>query len=220
MPPKLTLRFYDGAIVAARKVGRRWSEYFVDAGAVRQVLAGAPTSSGLLGPNTLATGLREGVAFTVALIAPRRVLVAIGTKTTHEFAFVTPPIVWAGWGEQYRIFALHTSDLAKGWPTSDRITLYHAPFANTYASGAICWGSGRRPGVASPATMEAGFTIYAEDSFFIASAMSAPSAKYGGDLDKLYAALRGLKVYPSADLTPQGKQLSDVLSAEVFSDSL
>ncbi|MBX0330034.1 prokaryotic E2 ligase family D protein [Oscillochloris sp. ZM17-4] len=218
--PMLTLRFYrGGAVVAARRIGRRWSEYFVDAGAVRQVLAGTPTSTGLLDPHTLAIGMRGGLAFTVALIPPRKVKVATKGSEARDWAFTTPPIVWAGWGERYRIYALHSRDLARGWPRSGDAMLYHAPFANTYQSGSICWGSGRRPGPAEVGTMEAGFRIYAEDSFFIERATSTPSRQFGGDLIKLYASLTGRRAYPCDDLVPQGKRLSAVIRGEVFGDS-
>jgi hypothetical protein len=205
-----------------RRVGRRWSEYVVDAEAVRQVLAGTPVTSGLLAPNTLATGYLDGQPFYVTLIAPRKVKVATagGRAEAREWVFVTPPIVWAGWQDRYRIFALHQKDLVKGWPKHAGIPLYLAPFANTYNSGDICWGTGTRPGSAELLAMDKAFTVYAEESYFINQAGSSPSKQFGGEITRLYATLGGRKAYPCDDLKTQGKTLAYVLSGDAFRVSL
>ena len=215
--PLLALKFYAEAIVMARRVGRRWSEYVVDEAAVRQVLAGTPVSSGLLAPHTLATGVMDGLPFFVTLVPPRRV--AVGTRSgawDRVHTWVTPPLVWAGWHQQYRVYALHRTNLRRGWPTSATIPLYLAPFANTYQSGDICWGTGPRPGPADLSTMAASFGLYAEESFFLETASAAPSRAFRGDIPALYDSLRGRRVYPCDDLVAQGKTLAHVISGDAF----
>lgn len=216
LEPKFALKFFDGVIVAMRKVGRRWSEYVVDPAAVRQVLAATPVSSGLLRKNIIAVGHLDGHPFFVTLIAPRKVRVGTSGSTQRDWVFTTPPIVWGGWKNVYRVYALHRRDVRGGWPRSDTIPLYLAPFANTYRSGDICWGSGLRPGMAQIDRMDAAFITYAEGSFFIESATASPSKEFGSSIPRLYESLRGLRHYPCDDLVPQGKSLAHLLSGDAF----
>ena len=124
--PLAQLTIYERLVLLARRDSRgTWRQYPVDAQAVAQALSGQPMTSGLLPANTLAAGAVHGRPFLATYIPA-------GTYTLkterRDYAIPMPPLVWAGCGDDYRVFALGAEGAT--FPTVGSQLLYAAPMPN------------------------------------------------------------------------------------------
>lgn len=191
----------SSTVVLTRRVNGAWRSYPVAPEGVAQALAGLPLFSGLLPPDTLGWGMAHGEAFYVRYLPPRPVDLAVELSGSRRiFRFQTPPLVWAGRGTDYLLWALAVPER----PTRDDVLLYRAPFPNSYESGAICWGSADRPPVAAAETMEAALGCFMGSNFSM-HVDNEKSRKYPATVVALWKELKPETPYPLDDLVPAGR---------------
>ncbi|HEU4328830.1 MAG TPA: hypothetical protein VFS21_37180 [Roseiflexaceae bacterium] len=208
-PPRAQICVYDSVVILTRRDPRGfYRSHPIDPAQLAQVLGQLPVSTGLLPSGTLATGMRDGKQFYVQYIAPRAVrlpVVTLGERRMCEIQ--TPPLVWAGCGKDYRIWALRTAEVLR---TADLLCV--APFPNTYESGRICWGSAKIL-EASASTMPEQLKIFLEGSDFNLHMVGGKSAAYSANIVERYADLSAETPYPLDDLVNAGRRtLGDALN--------
>lgn len=205
--PLMQISVYEQATLITRRKGPRWTQYPVAPEALAQVLSRTPSASGLLPANTLGVGRVHGQEFYVVYIPP-------ATRTLRlerqEFTIPLPPLVWAGCGADYRIWALDS----RGRPERTDVPLMVAPFPNCYKHGGVCWGSADGRPEASGRTLMKVLKLFLEDSYFNLHIVDHKSVAYPAsvvarwqDLVKTQA-----KKYPLDDLMPAEAHLSWLLA--------
>jgi PRTRC genetic system protein B len=204
--PLAQVTIYDDLVLLTRDDGSGWRSYPVSPDALAQVFSNAPNVFGILPENTLGCGTINGVRFYAVYVPPQRVTL----KTTQrDYDLPLPPLVWAGWGRDYRIFALAEA----GYPTRE-VALYHAPFPNTYKDGRICWGEITTLQDATPATLMPTLGLFLEGSLFNNHVANDKSIRRPGSILALYDDLVAEQAdgYPLDDLLPVGASLVWLLS--------
>jgi PRTRC genetic system protein B len=208
--PEVQIGIFEDAIYLTRRQGRGWVTYPISPEDLAAALSKLPTSSGLLPPNTLGTGTVNGQCFYVLYVLPRpAALRIVNRKQPHTIQ--TPPLIWAGCGQDYRIFALNSLE-----PPQAHSALYHAPFPNTYDLGSICWGTADRRSDAAPETMLAALTLYLEGSYFNSHIAQNRSRSKPRSVMALYRRLSAETPYPLDDLVPAGHDLGWLLSGQAW----
>lgn len=198
--PLMQINIYDRIVLVTQRRGRHWVSHPVSPEALAQELAQVPQTSGLLPAGTLASGRIRGKAF-LAVADPARV-VTMATPQ-RRYTIPIPPLVVAGCGDDYRIWALPSDKLIEPTP------LCVAPFPNCYDDGRICWGSaGGRP-AATAATIRKVLKLFLEESLFNAHVANGKSRTYPVSIlamwDKLDKAKT--KTYPLDDLVSTQRTL-------------
>lgn len=211
--PVFQLDVYATTTVLVRRTPVGWSSQLVDGDQAAELLSGVPVTTGLLAPDTLATGRVHGAPYTVWLVRPQLVTIGVRFDGIHTATFRVPPLVWAGSGPDYRLAALHAQDLdAQGWPLRAEIPLYRAPFGNVFATTGICWGTGERPRPATPAGMAAAFAVFLTGSYFNANESRDRSKAFPANILRRYDDLTPDTPYPCDDLERDGRTLDWLLT--------
>lgn len=211
-PPLAQIDIYAECIILTRRrPDGRWTQYPISPDALAQVLGRLPASTGLLPSGMLATGMRDGAAFYVQYIPARVVTLQVAESAERLLRVPLPPLIWAGWGRNYRIWAVASAPEA----LNERTPLDEAPLPNV-ARGGICWGNvgSRRP--ADPATMGATLKLFLEESQFNAHRSNGKSQRQPGNILRLLEQLDPAEPYPLDDLVPSSYRLSDVLSGAIW----
>lgn len=211
-PPLAQIDIYDDCVVLTRReTSGTWRAYPISPDALVQALGKLPSSSGLLPLGTIGTGARHGVPFYVQLIGPRPIaLPAVSGGGETVYRFRTPPLIWAGCGGEYRVYALPTLERVGGGTA-----LCRAPFPNVYEGGGICWGSARPP-QATPATMGQALTLFLEESRFNDHLANGKSQAQPANVLLLHATLAPDQEYPVADLVVTNTTLQQLLTGAVW----
>lgn len=210
------ITIYPDVTILTRRHGRTWRQHPVSPAALAETLARVPTTSGLLPPNTLGTGRLHGDAFVVVYVPPQRVTLRMERS---RYSIPLPPLVWAGWRDQYRVWALGASEV----PTTERTPLLHAPFPNVYTHGGICWGDSDTRPPAAPGTLLSVLKLFLSGSYFNLHLANGKSRAFPNSVAAQWGALRKAKAdaYPLGDLMPAGmRTLADVLSGQVWRGAL
>lgn len=218
-PPLAQICIYDGCcVLTRRKPDGTWVSYPISPDALAQALGRLPVSTGLLPEGIIGNGLHQGDPFYVMLARPRRVTLLLedGGKMLSR-PIQIPPLIWAGWRTEYRIWALALKPEASIAPHHQ---LYHAPFPNLYTNGGICWGSSARRATASPATMPQMLKLFLEESRFNSHLANGRSRKQPSNILRAYDKLSPEKPYPLDDLMPSSTYLRSVLSGAVWSGGM
>lgn len=134
-PAPLIIHLYDQLTLLERWTDRYRTVYPIHLDSLAEVLGRTTVNSGILPQNTLATGKRNGDAWILRYIPPAMRTLHIG-NTAKFFTVPSPPLVWFGHGQNYRLYALNTLD----YPNQHTM-LFQAPYPNVNAHGSICWGS-------------------------------------------------------------------------------
>ena len=121
-----------------------------------------------------------------------------------EFTVPCPPLVFAGRGTAYHVYALAVD----GWPDA-RARLYQAPFPNVHTGGNICAGNVAFPACA-PDTIHAAARLFFE-SGFSQHLRNAKSRAHEHNVLALYRGLAGAESYPVEDLVGLDKVLGDLI---------
>lgn len=208
--PNVQISVFDDAVYLTRRRGHGWVTYPVDPDDLAATLGKLPTHSGLLPPNSLGTGTVNGQRFYVLLVPPRPARLRI-TGRKQPCPIQTPPLIWAGCGQDYRVFALPTLD-----PPHLHTPLAHAPFPNTYDPGSICWGTTERRPDAATETMLAVLDLYLEGSSFNSHIGQHRSRSKPRNVAARYRTLSVDTSYPLDDLVPAGHELSWLLSGAAW----
>ena len=207
--PDMVLSWY-GDLVHLQRRGN--TSYFVSPEGVAQALSKVPSASGLLPKRCLGTGFLNGARFWVVFVPPRRrTLLFVGEK---EYVIPLPPLVWAGWQTQYRIFALGSP----GYPTLST-PLFVAPLPNVYRDGKICWGNVTVPEAATATILEKAFQQFVEGSLFSAHLANGKSLQYTNSVMLRYEQMVNdgtTRRYPLDDLMPAECHLSWLLEGRAW----
>jgi hypothetical protein len=205
------ITIYDELTLLTRKQGGRWAQYPITLDAIADVLSGVQTVSGLLPQHTLGTGRVNGQPFYVLYVPPtvRTLRMEVGSYTVP-----LPPLVWAGCGTDYRIWALGEH----GYPTSTSAPLMVAPFPNCYKDGRVCWGTADGRPAAAPGTLPHVLKLFLEESYFNLHLANGKSVQYTTSVVARWQQLvdGGALEYPLDDLMPAECQLTWALSGQAW----
>lgn len=192
--PEALITIFQDVVMYTRYEEYGVRQYPVDPAAIAQSLSQVPQSSGLLLPNTLATGFLFGQQYMI-------VYVPAHTATLHtpdrSFTIPLPPLVWGGCGSDYRIWALASPE----FPTSNQL-LCDPPFPNCYADGRICWGSSDSRPPASASSLHSVLKLFLSDSYFNLHVAGGKSSRFPVSVIALWDSLAEAKTeqYPLDDL--------------------
>ena len=205
--PLAELHIYPDMVLLTRRGPRgAWRSYPVSPDALTQALSRLPATTGLLPPATLGAGRIDGEPFFVVWSAAG--VAALQTEQ-HRYTIPLPPLVWAGCGRDYRIYALAAPEL----PTTD-LQLYVPPFPNTYEDGGICWGTvaERRPATTGAALLSMR-RLFLEESAFNTHIAGGKSHAFPTSVLARWQELEqaGAESYPLDDLVPTRRRLSWLL---------
>lgn len=215
-PPLAQICIYPNTVILTRRDSTgAWRSYPISPEALAQALGKLPISAGLLPEGTISAGLHQGEPFYVQHLRPakRRLMVSEGGTPT-AYTIELPPLIWAGWRNQYRIFALNTTTaLAADTP------LYHAPFPNVFIpQGTICWGNVRVP-AATASAMAVALKLFLEESQFNTHLDDGKSKVASGSILTQWRELAKPKTppaYPLADLIAAGRRLGSLLDGSIW----
>jgi PRTRC genetic system protein B len=211
--PLAQITIYEQLTLLTRRSGATWRQYPISADALARVLANVPSASGLLPPQTLGTGHIAGAPFYVVYVPPHtRTLrmVGAGGGTAMPYTLPLPPLVWAGHGTDYRIWALDAPER----PTRTGVPLMRAPFPNVFANGGICWGTSDPAPMASPTTLDQVLTLFLEQSNFNLHLANGKSVAFQNSVVAQWQHLTaaGADTYPLNDLMPAESSLGWALA--------
>ena len=204
--PLAQLTIYPDLVLLTRDDGTGWRSYPITPAALAQTFSSAPNVFGILPPHTLGCGTLNGIRFYAVYVPPRQVTLTTPLRT---YTIPLPPLVWAGRGREYRVYAL----AEEGQPTNE-VPLYQAPFPNTYRNGAICWGEVKELQEATPATLLPMLDLFLTGSQFNHHVANDKSIRRPGSILALYddLATEQAERYPLDDLLPTGNSLVWLLS--------
>ena len=196
--PRARLDLYDEAVILSRYEGAdRRTSYPVAVDDLAAAFSRVPVSSGLLPANCLFWG-RENGQTRIAIYVPGR---RWRLRTAERiFDVPLPPLIFAGAGEQYRVFAV------KRRPHAAPIELYHCPTPNVHPNGVICQGSVPFPVCASD-TVEQALSLFLEGSLFNGDLVANRCRSFPDDVRKLWGQLEGAKRFPVRELVPARARL-------------
>lgn len=172
---------------------------------VAAALAGLDTGTGIL-PERVLFYRQAGPEYHIGVYLPPepRLLHVTDGEAILEFAVPCPPLVFAGRGTAYHVYALG----ADGWPDA-RARLYQAPFPNVHTGGNICAGNVQFPACA-PDIIHAAAKLFFE-SGFSQHLRNAKSRTHEHNVLALYRGLAGAESYPLDDLIGLDKRLGDLV---------
>jgi PRTRC genetic system protein B len=204
--PDAQIDIYESQVVLTRRINGRWRSYPVAPEGIAAALAGLPLSSGLLPPSTLGWGMAHGEAYVVRYAPPQAVALPLrlGVALT-TFRLQLPPLVMAGRGSDYLLWALNVPER----PTRADTALCRAPFPNSYESGAICWGSADKPPAGN---LEAALGCFLGSEFSM-HVDNEKSKRFPSSVVGMWKELTGKDApYPLDDLVPTTRTLGWLLA--------
>jgi PRTRC genetic system protein B len=168
---------------------------------LQAAFAEEPIDTGWLPENIKRWGYGQGGCFMVKYIPPGRHTLFLATTTgAHRVLSVPlPALVFAGVNDAspatYYVWAMKEAT----WNPS--ANLFHAPFANVYADGHICWGTVHPPEV-SWETIDEAWQFFINDSLFNGSLIGGKSRSYPDDVCRQLLDCEKRDHYPLDDLNP------------------
>ena len=200
--PRLRLDLYDTAVLLTRwEEDGRLVSYPVSVHDVVSACTNVALSSGLLPANTLFWKQQANQVMLAVYVPARRWKVQTAERSYH---LPMPPLVFAGCGMSYQVFAVKTR------PANEADPLYHAPCPNVYAHGGICRGEAPFP-VCSPQTIQVALSLFMEGSLFNADLSWGKCRSHPEDVRRLWAELDGRKRFPLAELVPAQMTVGSLL---------
>lgn len=194
--------FGDGTTLLTRRDGFGYRCYPIEARTLSQTLAHAPMSIGPLVPNTLGAGWMQGKPWFAIYVPPHtRTLLALVREVEHSFTFQLPPLIWWGWSNQLKIWALdHVPDPGT-FPSTDT-QLCTAPFPNCTGMGSICWGTATPPTIRSSADLLPALKLFLSGTYFNDHQANRKSKAYPVNVLFQWATIESGGDYPLDDLVP------------------
>lgn len=189
--PRARLDLYEEAVILTRYEGAdRRTSYPVAVDGLVAAFSRVPLSSGLLPANCLFWGRENGQTRIAIYVPGQRWRLRTAERV---FDVPLPPLVFAGAGEQYRVFAV------KRRPRQMPIELYHCPTPNVHSNGAICQGNTPFP-VCANDTIGQALSLLLEGSLFNGDLAANRCRSFPDDVRKLWMRLEGAKRFPKAEL--------------------
>lgn len=189
--PRVRLDMYEEAVILTRYEGPdRRTSYPVAIDDLVAAFSRVPLSSGLLPPNCLFWGCENGQTRIAIYVPGRRWRLQTAERVFH---IPLPPLVFAGAGEQYSIFAV------KRRPRQMPFELYHCPTPNVHPNGIICQGSAPFPACASD-TIEEALSLFLEGSLFNGDLAENRCRSHPEDVRRLWARLEEVRRFPTSEL--------------------
>jgi PRTRC genetic system protein B len=210
--------YKECVILTRRRENGAWASYPVSPAALAQTLSKLPMSTGLLPPGLISYGMYQGQSFYVQYIPARVVSLQLDDGGRYlSRAVPLPPLIWAGRGRSYRVWAVKVT--AEDLTT--RTPLFKAPFPNVYEAAGICWGNVGLPTVASPEAMRSVLKLFLEESRFNGHLDNGKSKSHPGSLLRLYESLETQQAatYPLDDLVAFDRGLWNVLDGSIWGGS-
>lgn len=203
----LILHIYSEVALIQREVNGYPTIYSVNLEAVAELLGKTSVSTGILPPNTLGQGRKNGDSWILRYVPAGMRTFNLGETGKAIENVPHPPLIWFGCGTKYKLWALNTLD----YPTANTI-LFNAPFPNVYESGGICWGSTGTPLPVTHAAMDTMLNRFF-DSGFNLHISNQRSRRYAGNVIDMWSELRKkqAKGYPLDDLIACSMKLSEVV---------
>ncbi|MCI0580180.1 MAG: prokaryotic E2 ligase family D protein [Chloroflexi bacterium] len=206
--PRLRLDFYQTDVLMSRwEEDGRVTTYPVAIHDVVSACARVELGSGLLPPGVLFWKQQAGQLALGLHVPARRWRVqcdAPGGQGVKSYHVPMPPLVFAGRGMSYHVFAV------KKRPEREGDRLYHAPCPNVQGYGAICPGNTPFP-VCSPQSIQTALRLFMEGSLFDAHLSGGKCRRYPDDVRRLWLELEGKKSFPLAELVATGRTLRELL---------
>lgn len=203
---KMRLDLFDESIVATRyEDGKATAAHEIAPDDLAAAFAGLPLTTGLLPPGCLFFG-RSGSQDRIAIYLPggRRDLSVEG-KRTITLSLPLPPLVFAGHGVNYAVYAI------KRYPSATSDHLFHAPFPNVHRDGSICPGTVDFP-TCTTETIHAAAALFLE-SRFNHDLSNNKCRSHPKSIVALWRDLakRNVRKFPYSDLIDAGKTICDLL---------
>lgn len=210
--PNIQVSIYGSQVYLTKRSGAGFVTYPVDASEIVSAFSKLPTTTGILPPNTIATGLRMGKPF-YAVVMPAReyLLKVLAPDGVQARTVALPPMLWCGWTNQYRVFGLLTDS-----PTRTYEPLMRAPMPNTYDDGKICWGDVTKLPSASADAMRSVWSLLLEGSNFSLHVTQNKSKRFPTNIVSMWECLTPGAPYPIADLMPTGLSLAAVTDGSLW----
>lgn len=168
-----------------------------------QALASIDAGTGVLPPDTLFYR-QSGGGYHLAVYLPPAIRPLRLDGEPEPVAVPLPPLVFAGRGTDYHVYALATGE----WPAA-RTPLYHAPFPNVHARGRICSGSVVFP-ACRPETIHRAAGLFFESRFN--QDLARNKSQKHENIVELWRELDEARIeqYPLDDLVEMGQALGDL----------
>lgn len=191
--PRARLDLYEEAVILTRYEGDdRRTSYPVAIDDLVAAFSRVPVASGLLPANCLFWGRENGQTRIAIYVPGRRWRLQTAERSFH---IPLPPLVFAGAGEQYQVFAV------KRQPHRLPFELYHCPTPNVHPTGVVCQGSAPFPSCAND-TIEQALSLFLEGSLFNGDLAANRCHSFPEDVSKLWMRLEEAKRFPSGELLP------------------
>ena len=202
--PRVTLTLTDETIWLTRHDprGRPAATYPVSSSDVGRAFSGFTSTTGLLPPDTLFVGTRNGRTRIGVWLPParREIRYAHGRKTAR-LTVPMPGLVFVGEGAAYWVWA------ALSRPQTDKDRLYSAPLPNVHQDGAICQGSAKLP-VCAPGSVGAAVALFFESEFN--GDLSYQRIRREGNLLEFLRSIERARRFPSRQLIEVGSMQSAI----------
>jgi hypothetical protein len=196
--PRARLDLYEEAVVLTRYEGDdRRTSYPVAVDDLVAAFSRVPVSSGLLPPGCLFWERTNGETRMAVCVPGRRWRLPTAERI---YDIPLPPLVFAGAGVQYRVYAV------KHRPQAIPIELYHCPTPNVHPDGVICQGTAPFSACTCD-TIEQALHLFLEGSLFNGDLASGKCQSFPDDVRLLWRRLEAVKRFPSRELVLARVQL-------------
>jgi PRTRC genetic system protein B len=206
--PLAQLTFYPDTILVTKYTAGGSTTHPVHPADIAAAFTHVSLTTGLLPPHTLAYARSGGkVAMAIFLPAAKHtVYVERGAELT-ALTIPLPPLIFAGRGTQYYVFAL------KDATPSSHTPLYHAPCPNVFERGHICQGNTPFPDTAPDVIHQAFRTFLRDSAFNTHLAADRVQGKYAGNVLTLWQQLhtRNTRRFPLRALVPVALTLGGLI---------
>jgi PRTRC genetic system protein B len=198
-PPLAQLTFYSDTILVTKYTTGGTTTHPVHPADVASAFTQVSLTTGLLPPNTLCYARSGGKVAMAILLPATQHTVQVETATgLTPLTIPLPPLIFAGKGTQYFVFALKNAVPASHAP------LFQAPCPNVFERGNICQGNTPFPETAPDSIYHAFRTFLRDSAFNTHLATARVQGKHAGNVLALWHHLhtRRTRRFPLRHLVP------------------
>lgn len=201
--PEAQISIYeDGTTLLTRRDRHGFRCYPIALPTLAHTLAQVPMSVGPLPPGTLGTGYIQGQPWYCMYVPPQvRTLRTMVRNVERRFTLLAPPLIWWGWTNQCKLWALAHVPEPGTFPALDS-QLHVAPFPNCNPRGHICWGTAQAPVISTAADLRPALDRFLEGTYFNHHQIEGKSKAYPVNVILAWNDIPGDTCYPLDDLVP------------------